>query len=256
MIHLHEHKYYYLEEINTGITKQFSGKESGAGKKVLDVGCGSGALGEAISQKGYEVWGIESHPDAYTRAEKRLARLIKADLNDQDAIEQAVGPTRFDYIVFSDVLEHIYDPYSILRAYAQWIKPGGRLLISVPNAVVWTNRLHFLCGRFEYGDTGVMDRTHIRFFSFKSAKTLVKAAGFEVVKVDYTPYLVRACLPLIKRMMLGRKTPEEHSRRELIDSPAYRFYLRCIYPLEYLAGYFFKSLTAFRIIIVGRKKDD
>jgi methionine biosynthesis protein MetW len=254
MINLDKKTYAYLEEVNDGILKQFPYGADGSAK-VLDVGCGSGALAEAIGHRGYTVWGIEQNEGAVAAARSRgVARVIQADLTDLPAVRQALGQSQFDYLVFSDVLEHIYDPLAVLNAYSAWLKPGGRLLVSVPNIAAWTRRLALLMGRFEYADTGVMDRTHIRFFTFATAKRLVRAAGFALRKVDYTPYATRAMLPLIKKLMLpGKGGAAEVNRRQMMDSPLFRFYHRWVYPVEYVLLWWWKSLFAFRIIVVGVK---
>lgn len=253
MIHLHKRTYAYLEEINEGILRRLpAGAEADA--SVLDVGCGSGALAEAIQKKGYQVWGIELNEQAAEAARARgVHRVIQGDITSLASVRPALGDMRFDYLVFSDVLEHLYDPFTILTEYASLLKPGGRVLVSVPNALVWSNRLAFLLGRFEYADTGVMDRTHIRFFTVRSAKRLVAAGGFHVRKVDFTPFGVRALLPLIKRLWVRQSPQEGGSRRQLIDSPLYRFYQRFVGPVEYALMFWWKSLFAFRIIIEGEK---
>ncbi|HWB98892.1 MAG TPA: methyltransferase domain-containing protein, partial [Bryobacteraceae bacterium] len=184
------------------------------------------------------------------RAARRLDGVLHLNLHDYAAVRAGLGARKFDYLVFSDVLEHVYDPYSVLREYLRHVKDGGRVVISVPNALVWTNRASFLFGRFEYADTGVMDRTHIRWFTFRSAKRLVRAAGCTLERVDYTPFFVRAALPLIKKML---RSGPDGNRRQLIDSPAYKTYMRTVYPLEYIAGFLFKSWFGFRIILVGVK---
>lgn len=250
MIYLHEKRYEYLEEINEGVLRQIPENRAADRPAVLDVGCGSGALSESIKQKGYEVWGIEENEEAASRAERRLDRVLRLSLHDHEAVRTALGERKFDYLIFSDVLEHVYDPFSVLREYLGFVKEGCRVVISVPNALVWTNRWNFLFGRFEYADTGVMDRTHIRWFTFRSAKRLVCAAGCTLKKVDYTPFFVRALLPLIKKFL---RSGSEGDRRQLIDSPAYKTYMRTVYPVEYVAGCWLKSWFGFRIILVATK---
>ncbi len=250
MIHLHERRYEYLEEVNEGVVRQIPVCHLTPRPSVLDVGCGSGALSEAIKQRGYDVWGIEENGEAAGRASRRIDRVMQLNLHDSEAVRAALGERKFDYLVFSDVLEHVYDPFSVLREYLRFVRDGGRVVVSVPNALVWTNRLGFLFGRFEYADTGVMDRTHVRWFTFSSVKRLVRAAGCTLEKVDYTPFIVRAALPLIKKFMQGAP---DGNRRQLIDSPAYGAYMRAIYPVEYIAGSWLKSWFAFRIILVGVK---
>jgi 2-polyprenyl-3-methyl-5-hydroxy-6-metoxy-1,4-benzoquinol methylase len=253
VIHLHEKRYEYLEEINEGILRQFPVNNAAEKPSVLDAGCGSGALSEAIRKKGYSVWGIEAVAPVAEKAKARITNVIISDLTDLAAVTRAIGQQKFDYIVFSDVLEHLYDPFTILKGYLLFLKPGGQVMVSVPNVAVWTNRIKLLFGVFNYADTGVMDRTHVRFFTFKSAKQLVAATGCSIVKVDYTPYFVRALLPLVKRIFAKGASPEGIDRRQLIDSPLYRLYMNAVYPIEYFVGHLWRPLFAFRIIIVGKR---
>jgi 2-polyprenyl-3-methyl-5-hydroxy-6-metoxy-1,4-benzoquinol methylase len=251
MIHLHEHRYDYQEELNDGIVAELP-FVAPPKPVVLDVGCGGGALGEAIRSRGYEVWGIEVHPEAVRLAADRLDGVVAADLNDLPKVRALLGDRRFDALIFSDVLEHVYDPFTRLKEYLEFLKPGGRVLVSLPNVAVWASRLSLLVGRFEYSDTGIMDRTHVRFFTFRSAKRLVTAAGLEIEKVSQTPFFVRAALPLIK-LFLAADAGQGLDRRKIARSSAYKLYMKLVYPVEHFIGGLWKSLFAFRIIIVARK---
>lgn len=253
MIHVHEQRYDYLEEINVDLVRRIPFNRTSQEMSVLDVGCGSGALSGAIAEKGYTVWGIEANKEAAAKAALRISGVLETDLTFFQAVKEQLGSRLFDYIVFSEVLEHVYDPFTVLKQYSAFLKPGGFVLVAVPNALVWANRLKFLFGRFEYTDTGVMDRTHIRFFTFRTAKRLVKAAGFSITGVDYSPYFIRAALPLIKKIYVKDREWEKSDRRQILDSVAYRRYMRFIYPVERFLGYWFKSFSGFRIIITGRK---
>lgn len=254
LINLHKHRYEYFEEINEGILRHIPKSESINKLSVLDIGCGSGALSEALQKRGYEVWGIEENVQAAKKAQKRITKVLNTDLHNISEIKTDIKGKQFDYLVFSDVLEHIYDPYLIIRQYSQFLKKGGTLLVSVPNAVVWTNRIKFLFGFFNYTDTGVMDRTHIRFFTFKTVGRIIKEAGYEIAGFDYTPYITRSFLPVIKKVLMKGRSIRDINRRQLIDSPFYKFYLKYIYPVEYRIVYPLKRLFAFRIIVAGRKK--
>lgn len=257
MVKIHAQQYHYLEEINDGIIKNLSVLSSGD-TRILDVGCGQGTLARAIKNKGYEVWGIDSNNIAAKIAGERLDKVICADLMNVDVIRRELGKNIFDAIIFSDILEHTYDPFFVLNLYLPFLKAGGKLFVSVPNSVVWTNRLAFLFGFFEYTDTGVMDRTHIRFFTFRTAKRLVNSAGCDILKVDYTPFIVRAFLPIIKMVFnsdsdAGNESGELN-RRKIIDSPLYKIYMKYVYAIEYFIFSWWKSLFGFRIIVVGVKK--
>lgn len=253
MIHLHKHRYEYMEEVNLGVLKHFSENKSADKMLVLDVGCGTGALSQAIQMKGYDVWGIELNSEASEIARSRINTLISADITDITRIKSIIGKQKFDYIVFSDVLEHIYDPFSLIKEYMSFLKDGGSVVVSVPNVLTWTNRIKFLFGVFRYQDTGIMDRTHVRFFTLGTLKELVRAVGLEITKVDYTPYFTRVLTPVIKKILLKGKDIQNTDRRQLIDSKSYKMYLKYVYPVEYALGYLLKSLFAFRIIVVGKK---
>jgi len=248
MIDVSKQIYEYLEEINPGIIEQFPYNIDKFNNMVLDVGCGVGGLGESIKSKGYCVWGIESNNAAANTAKLRLDRVIVDDLHNISSIIPKINNILFDHLIFSDVLEHLYDPFSTLCEYSNFLKSSGHIYISVPNVVVWDNRLKFLFGHFDYQPTGVMDRTHIRFFTYKSARELVKAAGYKITRIDYTPMMIRAFLPMIKKYY-----HHSNNKKSIIDSQGYRFYQKYIYPIEYVLGFLLKELFAFRIIIVAEK---
>jgi 2-polyprenyl-3-methyl-5-hydroxy-6-metoxy-1,4-benzoquinol methylase len=264
MIWLNKKKYPYMEEVNDGILRQFRyltpppalSTEAGEGARrgdVLDVGCGRGQLGEAIRALGWNVWGVENSPEACETARTRLDGLIERDLHDFDGVAADLQGGQFDALIFSDVLEHVYDPLGVLERYLEHVKPGGKVLISVPNMVVWTNRLRLLFGRVTYSDTGIMDRTHIRFFTFKTAKALVRASGCMLDYTTSTPYLIRAFLPLLKGLLSRGSDDIPHNPRALIESRSYRWYMRWIYPLEHWFSCLWRTLFAFRIIVVATK---
>jgi 2-polyprenyl-3-methyl-5-hydroxy-6-metoxy-1,4-benzoquinol methylase len=252
MIHLNKKSYPYMEEVNDGILREFRLLLPLTGR-VLDVGCGRAQLGKAVRELGWEVWGVEQSGEACDTARTRIDRLIETDLQSYESVRSRLGETRFDALIFSDVLEHLYDPLGVLERYLSYVKPSGKVLISVPNAVVWTNRLRLLCGRVEYADTGVMDRTHIRFFTFRTAQRLVEAAGCRVERVASTPYLVRALLPLMKWFMAKPNPDAPPDPRAMIESRGYKLYVKYVYPVEHFFTSLWRTMFAFRIIVVATK---
>jgi len=252
MLGLKTRTYPYMEEVNEGIVRQFQRLRGKTGR-VLDVGCGRGQLGDAIKQLGWEVWGVEQSDEACDTARGRLDGLVQADLNDMDHVRDELGDRQFDALIFSDVLEHVYDPRTVLESYLGYVRPGGRVFISVPNAVVWTNRLQLMLGRVRYTDTGVMDRTHIRFFTFRTAKALARASGCTIDYTSSTPYLVRAFLPLLKGLLSRGGDNIPHNPRALIESRGYRWYMKWFYPVEHLFSCLWRTMFAFRIIVVATK---
>lgn len=251
MINLDLDQYVYWEEVNEGIIRNLNTTRA-VGQKILDVGCGRGTLGKAVSSHGHIVWGIEQHPSAISLAKNRIHKVICCDLTNFKFIKTELKNEQFDILIFSDVLEHFYNPLSILKFYLSYLKPGGQLMVSLPNIVVWTNRLALLFGNFDYKDTGVTDRTHIRFFTFRTAERLLDAAGLTIIKKDYTPMITRTLLPIIKKAFIS-KNNLPHEASSIIDSPFYKFYLSWIYPVEHLMFRWRKELFGFRIIFIANK---
>jgi SAM-dependent methyltransferase len=151
--------------------------------KILDVGTASGYLGKIWTARGHSVAGIEF--DAAT-AEKARSYYDSFQIAD---LETFAFPYRreFDYIVFADVLEHLRDPAAVLRRCIPALKESGKIIISVPNVANWIIRLSLLFGKFDYMDRGILDRTHLRFFTLRSLKKLMEEVSCEVQDVIPTP---------------------------------------------------------------------
>ena len=247
-----EHAVYpYLEEVNQSILRAVrSLAATSPTLRVLDVGCGFGALGQEFRRLGIEVWGIERDHTAVTLASKRLDRVIESDLADTDVIGRELDGTRFDLVVFSDVLEHTPDPRSVVGAYTPYLADTGRVIVSVPNVANWQTRLALLAGRFTYKDTGVLDRTHLRFFTKRSTVEFIGSCGLQVQSVDFTPMLVRAVLPAVKRNIRERAAGDVETN-VLSDSPLYRLYLRIVLPVERLLVRLAPGLLAFQIVVTA-----
>jgi methionine biosynthesis protein MetW len=155
-------------------------------KKVLDLGCWTGRLGEKlINEKKCNVVGVDINKEALAIAAKRLNNTFSSDLNNPEELLSNINQ-KFDYIIFADVLEHLKSPKDILKAIQILLKPNGEIIISLPNIAYWTIRLKFLLGIFHYDKTGIMDETHLRFFTRKSAKELINSCGLKIENFYYT----------------------------------------------------------------------
>ena len=150
------------------------------GSAVLDVGCGRGWLCDLLRrEKGCHTTGIEIVEAFVAEAQERCDSIVRADVTDLDAMERVAGD--FDYIVFADILEHIVDPVDLLKRACKKLKPGGKVIVSIPNVAHYSMRLHLLFGQFQYTDEGLLDRTHLRFFTYESSQALLRAAGFKII---------------------------------------------------------------------------
>ncbi len=157
----------------------------GAGKAVLDVGCASGYLAEALGKNDNVVSGIEYDATDAEKARPFLAELVVADLNVVELADQFAAHS-FDVIVFGDVLEHLLYPVSVLRSSLALLRPGGSIVISIPNVAHGAVRLSLLQGRWDYTPTGLLDRTHIRFFTFETLLAMLEEVGLSVTELRST----------------------------------------------------------------------
>ncbi|HJV08205.1 MAG TPA: methyltransferase domain-containing protein [Acidimicrobiales bacterium] len=157
----------------------------GGTKRVLDVGCATGYLAEALTERGCTVSGLESDEEAAEEARPHLDRLVVGDVESMDLAE-AFGDERFDVIVFGDVLEHLRDPLAALRKAKALLSDRGSVVASIPNIAHGSVRLALLAGRFDYQDLGLLDSTHIRFFTRASVEDLFREAGMVPIDVRRT----------------------------------------------------------------------
>lgn len=144
---------------------------------VLDVGCGTGSLSKIIMEsRSAQLTGIEPDTERATAAMKRGINVV-AGFFDKQAI---MNMEEFDAVVFADVLEHLPDPSVALGLAYKVLKPNGMVVASVPNIAHWTVRWNLLCGRFDYEACGIMDATHLRWFTESTIRVLFERNGYRV----------------------------------------------------------------------------
>lgn len=154
------------------------------GTKILDVGCGTGNLGSYLQRKySSKVTGIEIIEDNFLAASRVLH---EAFLGDIESMDTSIFGSQFDYVIFSDSLEHMLEPKAVLERTRDLIAGNGHLLISMPNIRNFrvTVPLIFL-DRWEYQDEGLLDRTHLRFFTCTSICKLIEQCGYKVEQVRF-----------------------------------------------------------------------
>lgn len=166
------------------------------GERVLDLGCGEGYLAAELKEANaaLAVTGV----DVLESPERRDAMhtYIAADLNEPAVLEERIGEERFDSILLLDTLEHLKNPEQLLSATRGWLESDGRVMVSVPNVANIHVRLNLLFGRFDYQTRGILDRTHLRFFTRKTARKLIAESGFRIVSERATAIPVDVALGL------------------------------------------------------------
>jgi 2-polyprenyl-3-methyl-5-hydroxy-6-metoxy-1,4-benzoquinol methylase len=153
----------------------------GVGKRVLEVGCSTGYMSRDLVERGCCVTGIEVDPIAAKRARAYCQAVYVLDLDAPDWVARL--PERgFDVVLLGDVLEHLAMPNETLLQLRGVLNSDGALVISLPNVVHWITRLKILFGQFNYEPGGTLDHTHLRFFTTKTARALIEAAGYRITR--------------------------------------------------------------------------
>jgi 2-polyprenyl-3-methyl-5-hydroxy-6-metoxy-1,4-benzoquinol methylase len=175
-------------------------------QRVLDVGCSTGYLAERLQQRGATVVGLDLDERAAELARRFCAEV---HIGDVETMELPFEPASFDAIVCGDLIEHVRDPQALLARLRPFLSPGGRLVLSTPNIANWAVRLSLLFGRFRYTEWGILDRTHMHFFTRKTLRECLEAAGYRVVAFDYTVPVPVLSAPRVEAIAhgIGRLRP-------------------------------------------------
>jgi SAM-dependent methyltransferase len=152
-------------------------------QKILELGCANGGLGQIILKKGLatEYIGIEIRPEEAETARKHLTAVFCADA---ETLELPYPAGYFDCLIYGDSIEHLRDPDEVLASHARLLKPGGLVLCSIPNIRNLFIIDHLLHGDWTYTDWGLLDRTHLRFFTLREVRRLFPRVGLEILQVE------------------------------------------------------------------------
>jgi 2-polyprenyl-3-methyl-5-hydroxy-6-metoxy-1,4-benzoquinol methylase len=155
-------------------------KMVGTGKRVLEVGPGSGHVTHQLTQQGCRVTCVEKDKTMAEMAQSFCDHMIVGDI-ESDTIERQFSTEQFDVVTFGDVLEHLRDPSEVLIKVKPLIGRTGYVVASIPNVAHRSLRLSLLFGEFDYGDIGLLDRTHLRFFTIRTIEKLMNESGYKIV---------------------------------------------------------------------------
>ncbi len=194
---------------------------------ILDIGCGTGEMGKALlrNKPSRKIHGITFSSIEAMEARKNYKKVYIHDLND---ISLQMDE-EFDVLICSHVLEHTMFPLTVLKHYLQYLRPGGQVIIALPNVLFFRQRLQFLLGYFRYNPNGgLMDSTHFKFFDFKTSQQLLKDARLELVSANGFGAFP---LPGIRKLFPGLASK--------IDS---------------LSCQLFPGLFSFQFVLVGKKQ--
>lgn len=222
-------KYSFKQDVYSSHMKIIAYLKGMPGKRlrILDVGCSKGFIGNAL-HKEHDFYGID-----YDKKDAKIAGKYYRDIKiaDLEKDKLVYREKFFDVIIMADIIEHLKDPPSIVSYFRFFLKENGVLILSVPNIANIYVRLKLLFGNFDYEKKGIMDKTHMRFFTLKSIRKLVKDAGLSVEKEDFTPIP----LPLVNSIF-SRGRP-----------------LHIIHKFNYLLTRLWKTLFSYQIILYCKK---
>jgi 2-polyprenyl-3-methyl-5-hydroxy-6-metoxy-1,4-benzoquinol methylase len=181
----------------------------GHGRDVLEIGCATGYMSRILSeQQQCRVTGFEINPVAAEEARPFLKQLVVGNVEDAADREQITGS--YDVILIADVLEHLAWPEEPLRNLRRHLRPSGRLIVSLPNVAHWSVRRALLRGRWQLTERGLMDRTHLRWYTRKTALALIEGTGYHPV-AHYASY----AFPGHWRLGIGPRLAQWAQRRQM-----------------------------------------
>jgi 2-polyprenyl-3-methyl-5-hydroxy-6-metoxy-1,4-benzoquinol methylase len=197
----------------------------GADRRVLELGPAAGYMTKAFADNGCRVVGIEIDEQMAAAAEPYCERMIVADLDRFD-IEAELQGERFDAIVAADVLEHLARPDDVLRRLIPLLEEDGFVVASLPNVAHGSVRLALLEGHFSYQEVGLLDRTHLRFFTRESIADLFDEAELAIVELHRQELNIEASEVRFERESVPAEVIEELSQD--IDARTYQFVVKAV----------------------------
>lgn len=177
-----DHRYEQAIDLASDSTHARVVRLVGTGRRVLELGPATGHMSRVLTERGCSVVGIEVDGEMAKEAAEHCERIIVGDLDELD-LDAELGDDRFDVIVAADVLEHLRDPLSALRRLRAFLVPDGFFVISLPNIAHGSVRLALLEGHFSYRNVGLLDTTHLRFFTRESIGELLDEAELAAAEI-------------------------------------------------------------------------
>ena len=197
-----EYVSHYPLKLTACSSHDYARRMAGSDHTILDVGCGHGYFAAELKKCGNRVTGIDrlAHPER----QESFDEYLPADLDAGLPADPHLQARKFDRVLLLDVLEHVRKPGRVLTECRHLLKSGGAVVVSLPNVANIVIRLQLLFGRFEYAERGILDRTHLRFFTRSSARRVLRETGYRIVEEESTVIPIDLALGLASGGRLHR----------------------------------------------------
>lgn len=170
---------------------------------LLDIGCATGFMGGHLKrEKSCRVFGVEIKSAEASLAKKKLDRVYIGDIEEGDLIKKIkkdLGRKKFDCILATSILEHLVDPALVIKNLLQLLSPTGIIIATTPNIAHWSTRLSLFFGKFTYTEYGILDNTHLHFYTMETFQSLFRENGYSVTHILIDP--VGGGYPKISRLL-------------------------------------------------------
>jgi 2-polyprenyl-3-methyl-5-hydroxy-6-metoxy-1,4-benzoquinol methylase len=200
---------------------------------ILDIGCAAGSTAALIKQRfpGSRAWGIEMNRAAASLAQQKLDRVLVGKFEDFDLEREGIAKGSLDAVLLADVLEHMYNPWDVMVTLRPYMSPTGQLLLSIPNVrnLLLMNELSK--GNWTYAREGLLDITHIRFFTFKEIMAFCSETGYRVIRkqnaidLRLDPFFKQHGTQTLSDINIDRLTLKNVTQDELLELCTIQFYL-------------------------------
>lgn len=187
-------------------------------KRILEVGCGEAFFGSILKKKlNAEVWGVEINENCAAKAKENIDKVIIGDIVQ---LLDNLPDKYFDCVIFNDVLEHLINPYIVLFKIKNKLNLNGRVVCSIPNVrYFWTLVDLIVKKQWEYAEYGILDKTHLRFFTLKSIINMFNELGYEILKLEGINSIKSWKYTLINIIFLGHLSDTKYLEFACVAKP-------------------------------------
>jgi len=202
----------------------------GSPQRILEIGCATGVMGQAIKKLHPHCFyvGLEIDKESAEQAKKVLDQVIVGDIQKMSLSDYGIARSSFDYVLFGDVLEHLYDPWTVLYYCKQYLKNTGCIVASIPNVRNLEIVNSLINGYFTYKDEGILDSTHLRFFTYKEILSMFDSCDLEIMQIknNIAHYFDFNKIDMVSSIDLPKFTIKSLSQEEIIELSTIQFIVK------------------------------